>query len=85
MGVKKYTENFDYKISKLINEYPENHLNKNEAKFWSGSKRFPHSIKYDADNDLYFLFINSFSLILSRILGIQEINDDEYIKNISKK
>ena len=67
MGVKKYTENFDYKISKLINEYPENHLNKNWAKFWSG------------------LCIKSFSLILSRILGIQEINDDEYIKNISKK
>jgi len=85
LGVKKYTENFDYKISKLINEYPENHLNKNGAKFWSGSKRFLHSIRYDVVNDLCFLCIKSFSLILSRILGIQEINDDEYIKNISKK
>jgi len=24
LAVKKYTENFDYKKSKLINEYPEN-------------------------------------------------------------
>lgn len=79
LTVKKYTENFDYKISRLINEYPENHLNKDGSKFWSGSKRFPLSIKYDADNDLCFLFIKSFSFILSIILEIQEKNNDEYI------
>ena len=34
----------DQKICKLIDEYRENHLNKDGSKFWNDSKRFPHSI-----------------------------------------
>ena len=84
-GIKKFTENFDHKICKLIDEYPENHLNKDGSKFWSGSKRFPHSIKYNPDNELSFTFVKTYSVILARTLGISIINNDEYIKSVSKK
>jgi len=83
-GIKKFTENFDHKICKLIDEYPENHLNKDGSKFWSGSKRFPHSIKYNPDNELSFTFVKTYSVILARTLGISIINNDEYIKSVSK-
>jgi ubiquitin-activating enzyme E1 len=84
-GIKKFTEFFDHKICKLIDEYPENHLNKDGSKFWSGSKRFPHSIKYNPDNELSFTFVKTYSVILARTLGISIINNDEYIKSVSKK
>ena len=84
-AVKIYTENFDHKICKLINDYPENHLNEDGSKFWSGSKRFPKPIKYDADNELCFTFVKSYSIIIARILSIPIKNDDEYIKSVSKK
>ena len=83
-GIKKFTEFFDHKICKLIDEYPENHLNKDGSKFWSGSKRFPHSIKYNPDNELSFTFVKTYSVILARTLGISIINNDEYIKSVSK-
>ena len=84
-GIKKFTDFFDHKICKLIDEYPENHLNKDGSKFWSGSKRFPHSIKYNPDNELSFTFVKTYSVILARTLGISIINNDEYIKSVTKK
>ena len=84
-AVNKFTENFDYKINQLISDFPRNFLNKDGSKFWSGSKRFPHPIKYNADDDLSFSFVKNFSIILANILEIHIINDDEYIKKISNK
>ena len=75
----------DQKICKLIDEYRENHLNKDGSKFWNDSKRFPHSIKYNPDNELSFTFVKTYSVILARTLGISIINNDEYIKSVSKK
>jgi len=84
-AIKKYIENFDQKITKLINEYPIDHLNKDGSKFWSGSKRFPHPFKYNINDELCFIFVKSCSFILARIFGILPIDDLDYIKNISKK
>ena len=84
LAVNEYTENFDNKIKQLLNKYPIEHLNKDGSKFWSGSKRFPHSIKYNAEDDLCFLFVKTFSIILARTLGLNIKNDCDYIKKISK-
>jgi len=81
LAVHKYTEYFEYKIKQLIFEYPEDYSNKDGSKFWSGSKRFPHPIKCDTSDDLCFMFIKNYSIILARILGIEIINDDNYIKS----
>ena len=83
LAVNQFTENFDYKINQLLIEYPKNHLNKDGSKFWSGSKRFPHPIKYNIEDELCFSFVKFFSIILARTLGIPIINNNEYIKNIS--
>ena len=84
LAVKTFTENFDYKINQLLYEYPEDYLNKDGSKFWSGSKRYPHVIKYNAEDDFCFSFVKNFSIILARTLGISSNEDNEYIKNISK-
>jgi len=69
-----------HKIKQLIIDYPEDQLNKDGSKFWSGSKRFPHTISCDINNNLVFSFIKNYSVILARILGIKVINDDNFIK-----
>ena len=79
-AVHKFTENFVHKIKQLIVDYPEDQLNKDGSKFWSGSKRFPHTISCDINNNLVFSFIKNYSVILARILGIKVINDDNFIK-----
>ena len=84
LAVNKFTENFEHKINQLIIDYPEDLLNNDGTKFWSGSKRFPHPIKCNIDNDLCFSFIKNYSIILSRALGIHIINDDNYIKKLVK-
>jgi len=81
LAVHKYTEIFDHKIKHLIIEYPKDHLNKDGSRFWSGSKRFPHPIKCNVNDNLCFMFIKNYSTILSRILGIKPNNDDNYIKS----
>lgn len=81
LAVYKYTENFDHKIRKLILENPEDKLNKDGSKFWSGSKRFPHPLKFDINDDLCFMFIKNYSTILARTLGIKFDNNDLYIKS----
>lgn len=85
LAMVKFSENFEHKINQILSEYPEDFLNKDGSKFWSGSKRFPHSIKYDENEDLHFSFVKNFSIILARTLGISPINNDEYIKKISKE
>ena len=64
---------------------PKNFFNKDGSKFWRGAKRFPHSIKYDENEDFHFFFVENFLIILARTLGISPINNDEYIKKISKE
>ncbi|MCQ2819299.1 MAG: ThiF family adenylyltransferase [archaeon] len=84
-AVKEYTENFDYRISQLLHNFPEDYKNKDGSMFWSGSKRVPHPIKYDAKNNLCFLFVKNYSIILARTLGIQAKTDDKYIEEVSSK
>ena len=85
LAVTKYAENFEHKINQILLEYPEDFLNKDGSKFWSGAKRFPHSIKYNGNDDLCFSFVKNFAIILARTLGISPVNDDEYIKKLSNE
>ena len=84
LGIKKFNENFYHKINQLLEEYPENYQNKDGSKFWSGSKKFPHSILFNKEDELHLSFVKYFSIILARALGIPSINKNEYIKNVVK-
>ena len=53
--------------------------------FWSGSKRVPHPIPYDANEPLCLMFVKEYAIILARALSIPAKNDDNYIKEVSTK
>ena len=84
LAIKKFNENYCQKINQLLADYPEDHLNKDGSKFWSGSKRFPHPIIFNEEDELHLSFVKYFSIILARTLGISIINDDKYLKKTAK-
>jgi ubiquitin-activating enzyme E1 len=84
-AVMQYTENFQYRIQQLLFNFPEDYTNKDGSKFWSGSKRVPHPIPYNAQDELAFLFVKNYSTILARALGIKGDLSDNHIKEVSAK
>ena len=84
-AVMQYTENYYYRISQLLHNFPENYTNPDGSLFWSGSKRVPHPIPYDANEPLCFMFVKEYAIILARALSIPAKNDDAYIKEVSSK
>ena len=87
-AVKKYTDNFDWRIQQLLYNFPPDYKNEEGQPFWSGSKKLPHNIPYDSNNDLCFLFVKRYVYIISHALGLnasKEQLSDEYIRKISSK
>ena len=84
-SVMQYTENFAYRIQQLLFNFPEDYKNNDGSKFWSGSKRVPHPIPYNADDDLAFLFVKNYATILARALSIKGDLSDKHIKEVSSK
>lgn len=85
-AVERYTENYDHKIRQLLHNFPENYINPDGSKFWSGAKRVPHPLPYSPLCDETGLgFVASYAIILARGLGIKETTDINYIKEYSAK
>ena len=87
-AVKKYTDNFDWRIRQLLYNFPPDHKTEDGQPFWSGSKKLPHNIPYDSNNDLCLLFVKRYAYIISRALGLnvtKEQLSDEYIKKKSSE
>ena len=68
--VKLFIKYFDNDIQKILFLYPKDLLNKDGTLFWSGSKRIPHPIKYDINNELCFMFVKNYSFLLSKLFNI---------------
>ena len=82
-AVKKYNDNFDWRIQQLLYNFPPDHKTEEGKPFWSGSKKLPHNIPYDSNDDLCLLFIKRYVYIISHSLGLnftKEQLSDEYIK-----
>ena len=84
-AVMQYTENFVYRIKQLLFNFPEDYKNNDGSLFWSGSKRVPHPIPYDANDELCFLFVKNYATILARALSIKGDLSDKHIKEVSSK
>ena len=84
--VWKFNLFFKKNIENLLKDYPENCEDKDGNLFWNESRRMPHPITYNSNDEISFLFIKSMFNIYNRILNINsnEITD-ENIKKISDK
>ena len=70
LAKEQFNSYFDYAIRDLIHMYPEDAKNeKDGSKFWSGPKRFPQAVKFDANNAAHINFIVSMANLIAFALG----------------
>ena len=85
IGLKQYNVNFNNKILDLISQHDKDSLNEEGTKYWTGDKRFPHPLPFNAENENALLFVKKYAQILARNLNIPIIDDDKQIIKIISK
>ena len=83
-GIKSYTENFDHNIQQLLITFPPDCKTKDGLEFWVGSKRIPHPIQFNPDEELCLTYVLKFVQILSHSLGIKLTKEELSPENIKK-
>ena len=86
-SVNKFDLFFNENIKSLLIEHPKDCIDKDGLLFWNHSRKIPHSIIYDSNDEICFTFIKSMINIYIRIFNLKlddNINDD-YIKNKSNE
>ena len=83
-AVDEYTINFDHKIQQLLISYPPDYKDKTGNDFWVGSKKIPHPLPYNPDDDLCLEYVFKLVFILSHALGIEFSKEEMNKENIKK-
>ena len=83
-AIEQFTHNFEHAIQQIIINYPKDYKDSKGVNFWNSSRRFPHPIKFDPDDELCLEYVYKFVFILSHALGI-EYDKNELNKNKIKK
>lgn len=81
-AMKLYNFYFINEINKIIKEFPKDFKNKDGTLYWAGSKRFPHPILFDKNNELCQIFMKKIVLFLSNIFNI-EIDESNINNHLS--
>ena len=77
IALEEYYEAYYNSINRKLSNNPQNSLNSDG----SGNKRFLNPLRFDIDNELAFLFVKNYSIILANSISIPVIDNNDYIKN----
>ena len=83
-AVSVFTDKFDHSIQALLSSFPPDHLTTEGAKFWSGPKRCPHAIKFDADDPTHLDFVFTGANLMAFNLGVTQEKDRNKVREIAK-
>lgn len=78
-----FDEKFNHSIQQLLFSFPIDSLTSSGVPFWSGPKRAPSPLEFDAEDPLHLQFISSTANLLAFIFNIQSSTDEEYIRHIA--
>ena len=79
---KNFVDKFDHNIRQLLFNFPADYMNSDGSKFWTGSKRVPAPITYNANEALCFQYVATFSTLVGQALNIPT-KDFDYIRKYS--
>lgn len=71
-----FHERFHASVVELIASYPEDTLDSTGKRFWSGTKRFPQPIEFDASNELHMTYMLATANLLAFNRGLLPIGDE---------
>ena len=70
---EKFLEFFNDNIQKLLNEFPAEAKDAEGKHFWTGFKRIPSNVSFEASDDIQVSFVESFAGLLAEVLGIEVV------------
>jgi hypothetical protein len=72
VGVAKemFTASFRNLIIELIRGFPEDHVNEDGTRFWTGAKRFPQVLAFTAGDELMVDFVEAAARLIAGLFNI---------------
>jgi ubiquitin-activating enzyme E1 len=80
-----FQQQFHNTIGQLLYNFPQDQVTTKGERFWSGNKRCPHVLEFDANNKTHLDFIVAASNLLAYMYYIDQNDDREYIKQVVSK
>lgn len=78
-------ENYSNQIRQLLFNFPPDQTTSSGALFWSGPKRCPHALVFDASNDSHLDYVVAAANLKAAVYGIPQSKDREAIAEVAKK
>lgn len=75
-----FEENFCNQIKQLLFNFPKDQTTSTGQPFWSGPKRCPDPIIFDANEDLHLDYVFSAANLKAEIYGIAQISDRNAVR-----
>lgn len=75
---------YDHNIRDLKSIFPDDHKDQHGNPFWSGPKRAPHPITFNADDDLHLNYIIACANLVAFNLGVDQERNPEAVRAHAK-
>ena len=85
MAVSEFTTKFDHSIAQLLHTFPLDHRTTEGTLFWSGPKRPPTPIRFDAADPIHLEFVVSAANLIGYSVGLPRVDDRTKIALIASK
>lgn len=81
----EFENQFSNTIKQLLHLFPEDHVNEDGQRFWSGPKRCPVPIKFDPNDPLHVTYVASFANLLAFNLKMKQNRDLPHIAQVASR
>ncbi|PAV84139.1 hypothetical protein WR25_11353 isoform C [Diploscapter pachys] len=78
-----FQTNYYDNIAQMLHSFPPEQLTDKGAKFWSGAKRCPHTLKFDPNQTEHFNFVYAASILRAQVYGLEPILDKAKVAEIA--
>jgi ubiquitin-activating enzyme E1 len=75
LAKETFNQYYDHSIRDLLSIFPKDHKDKDGQAFWSGPKRAPSPIVFDASNKMHIGFLMNYSNLIATALNIPTMSD----------
>lgn len=84
IGRQLFQDIFHDQIVQLLYCFPRDYKRDDGQLFWSSPKRCPTEIKFDADDDIHFLFVKACVVIFSDVFHVKVTETDDQIREFAR-
>eukprot|EP01053_Blabericola_migrator_P001951 Blabericola_migrator_1__1950@NODE_152_length_12797_cov_95_608720_g133_i0_p2_GENE_NODE_152_length_12797_cov_95_608720_g133_i0NODE_152_length_12797_cov_95_608720_g133_i0_p2_ORF_typecomplete_len1045_score273_34ThiF/PF00899_21/3e34ThiF/PF00899_21/4_9e65UBA_e1_thiolCys/PF10585_9/7_5e62UBA_e1_thiolCys/PF10585_9/5_3e03E1_4HB/PF16191_5/6_3e17E1_4HB/PF16191_5/8_1e03E1_UFD/PF09358_10/1_4e14E1_FCCH/PF16190_5/2_2e14Shikimate_DH/PF01488_20/4_2Shikimate_DH/PF01488_20/3_8Pyr_redox_2/PF07992_14/0_073Pyr_redox_2 len=83
LAVEMFNELFNTNICQLLYNFPVDHVTENGTPFWSGPKRAPHPLTFDANEKLHIDFVVAAANLFASATGIPQQRDVHQVATLA--